>query len=65
MPEATLVIIGVVVVLAIIIFMCNYVKVPPNVALIVSGRKHKYKVKDEGVEGSDEWTKGYNFTPEY
>ena len=47
MPEATLVIIGVVVVLAIIIFMCNYVKVPPNVALIVSGRKHKYKVKDE------------------
>ena len=42
------IIIGIVVaVLAIIIFMCNYVKVPPNVALIVSGRKHKYKVKDE------------------
>lgn len=35
--------------LAVIIFMCNYIKVPPNVALIVSGRKHKYKVKnDEG-----------------
>ena len=31
----------------VIIFMCNYIKVPPNVALIVSGRKHKYKVKDE------------------
>ena len=38
-------------VLAIIIFVCNYIKVPPNVALIVSGRKHKYKVKDaEGRE---------------
>ena len=33
--------------LLILIFMCNYIKVPPNVALIVSGRKHKYKVKDE------------------
>ena len=40
------IIIGVIVLLAIIIFMCNYIKVPPNVALIVSGRKHKYKVKD-------------------
>ena len=38
---------GAVVLLAIIIFMCNYVKVPPNVALIVSGRKKKYKVKDD------------------
>lgn len=45
------IIIGVVVLLLIIIFMCNYIKVPPNVALIVSGRKHKYKVKDaEGKE---------------
>ncbi len=45
------IIIGAVVLLAIIIFMCNYIKVPPNVALIVSGRKHKYKVKDaEGKE---------------
>ena len=35
------------IVLAVIIFMCNYIKVPPNVALIVSGRKHKYKVKTE------------------
>ncbi|MGN1018892.1 MAG: SPFH domain-containing protein [Aristaeellaceae bacterium] len=33
--------------LLIIIFMCNYVKVPPNVALIVSGRRKKYRVKDE------------------
>ncbi len=41
------IVIGVIVVLVILIFMCNYVKVPPNVALIVSGRKHKYKVKDE------------------
>ena len=34
-------------VLVIIVFMCNYVKVPPNVALIVSGRRKKYRVKDE------------------
>ena len=34
-------------VIALIIFMCNYIKVPPNVALIVSGRKHKYKVKND------------------
>ena len=40
------IIIAAVVLLAILIFMCNYIKVPPNVALIVSGRKHKYKVKD-------------------
>ena len=45
------IIIGAIVLLAIIIFMCNYIKVPPNVALIVSGRKHKYKVKD--AEGKD------------
>jgi hypothetical protein len=32
---------------------------------LYSERPDKYKVKDEGVEGSDEWTKGYNFTPEY
>ena len=38
---------GLVLLIAIIIFVRNYVKVPPNVALIVSGRKHKYKVKDE------------------
>lgn len=43
----TPIIIGAAVVLLIIIFMCNYIKVPPNVALIVSGRKHKYKVKDD------------------
>ena len=42
---------GGVLLILIIIFMCNYIKVPPNVALIVSGRKHKYKVKDaEGKE---------------
>ncbi len=40
------VIIGALALLVIIIFMCNYIKVPPNVALIVSGRKHKYKVKE-------------------
>lgn len=32
----------------IIVFFQNYVKVPPNEALIVSGRRRKYKVKDEG-----------------
>ncbi len=47
MPDISpAVIIGIVAAaLLIIIFMCNYIKVPPNVALIVSGRKHKYKVK--------------------
>lgn len=30
-----------------IAFFRNYIKVPPNVALIVSGRRRKYKVKDE------------------
>ena len=44
--SATIIIIALVV-LAVIVFMCNYIKVPPNVALIVSGRKHKYKVKTE------------------
>ena len=45
------IIVGAVALLVIIVFMCNYIKVPPNVALIVSGRKHKYKVKDaEGKE---------------
>lgn len=29
------------------IFLKNYVKVPPNEALIVSGRRRKYKVKDD------------------
>lgn len=48
MPDIspTLIIAIVVAALVLIIFMCNYIKVPPNVALIVSGRKHKYKVKD-------------------
>lgn len=48
-PESILVTAGIIVgvLLLILIFMCNYIKVPPNVALIVSGRKHKYKVKDE------------------
>ncbi len=45
------IIIGALVLLLLIVFMCNYIKVPPNVALIVSGRKHKYKVKgDDGKE---------------
>lgn len=48
MPDIspTLIAIIAVAALALIIFMCNYIKVPPNVALIVSGRKHKYKVKE-------------------
>ncbi len=41
------IILGIVALIVIIVFMCNYIKVPPNVALIVSGRKHKYRVKDE------------------
>ena len=35
------------VVIFLIAFVRNYIKVPPNVALIVSGRRRKYKVKDE------------------
>ncbi len=35
------------VLLFLIAFVRNYIKVPPNVALIVSGRRRKYKVKDE------------------
>jgi flotillin len=33
--------------LFVIAFIRNYIKVPPNVALIVSGRRRKYRVKDE------------------
>jgi len=33
--------------LFLIAFVRNYIKVPQNVALIVSGRRRKYKVKDE------------------
>ena len=33
--------------LFLIAFIRNYIKVPPNVALIVSGRRRKYNVKDE------------------
>lgn len=43
----TYAIVGVVALIVLIAFFRNYVKVPPNVALIVSGRRHKYKVKDE------------------
>ncbi len=35
------------VLLFLIAFVRNYIKVPPNVALIVSGRRRKYRVKDE------------------
>ena len=30
-----------------IVFFKNYIKVPPNVALIISGRRRKYRVKDD------------------
>ncbi len=43
----TYIAIAVGVLILLLIFFKNYVKVPPNVALIVSGRRHKYKVKDE------------------
>ena len=47
LPMYTVIAIVVIAVLLLITFMTNYVKVPPNVALIVSGRRRKYKVKDE------------------
>lgn len=43
----TYVLIALAVLLALVVFIKNYVKVPPNVALIVSGRRRKYRVKDE------------------
>ncbi len=30
-----------------VVFLKNYIKVPPNVALIISGRRKKYKTRDE------------------
>ena len=48
MPEYTYIALGAaVVILLLIVFFTNYIKVPPNVALIVSGRRRKYRVKDE------------------
>ena len=42
---------AVVVLILLIVFLANYIKVPPNVALIVSGRRKKYKVMNsEGQE---------------
>ena len=38
---------AIILLLFIITFIKNYIKVPPNVALIVSGRRRKYRVKDE------------------
>ena len=38
---------AVLVLVALIVFFKNYIKVPPNVALIVSGRRRRYSVKDE------------------
>ena len=43
----TIITVSAVLLLALIVFLCNYVKVPPNVALIVSGRRRKYRVKDD------------------
>ncbi len=51
LEHKTPIVIGLMVLLLLIILLKNYVKVPPNVALIVSGRRRKYKVKDsEGKE---------------
>lgn len=48
MPIIVPLIVGIAVaVLILITFLCNYIKVPPNVALIVSGRRRKYRVKGE------------------
>lgn len=38
---------GAVALLLLILFASNYIKVPPNVALIVSGRRRKYKTRDD------------------
>lgn len=39
------------VLILLIAFIKNYIKVPPNIALIISGRRKKYRVKDE--QGKD------------
>lgn len=38
---------GLLVLILLIAFIKNYIKVPPNVALIISGRRKKYQVKDD------------------
>ena len=38
---------GLLLLVLLIIFLKNYIKVPPNVALIISGRRRKYKTKDD------------------
>ena len=41
------------------------IKVGVGYNLLYTERPEKYKVKDEGEVDSDEWTRGYNYTPGY
>jgi hypothetical protein len=43
----------------------KYLKFGINYNFLYSEKLDKYKVKDKGEVGSDDWTKGYNFTPGY
>lgn len=43
----------------------KYLKLGVGYNFLYSERPDKYKVKDEGEVGDDNWTLGYNHTPEY
>ena len=43
----------------------KYLKLGVNYNFLYSEKLDKYKNKDKGEVGDDEWTKGYNFTPGY
>lgn len=46
-PVIRIVLVVLAALILLVIFFANYVKVPPNVALVVSGRRRNYRVKDE------------------
>lgn len=43
----------------------KYLKLGLSYNFLYSEKLDKYKVKDKGEVGDDEWAKGYNFTPGY
>lgn len=43
----------------------KYLKLGVNYNFLYTGKSEKYKDKSEGEVGSEEWTLGYNRTPEY
>lgn len=45
--------------------VCKYLKFGISYNFLESYRPDKYKDKSEGIVGSDDWTTGYNHTPDY